>query len=174
MIIKRFALLTAILLAACLPAGCDGGTRGTTLSLGNIEYHKAFQEATKVMSQYFSVASADSETGTIETRPKAIEAKPDGIFRSLEARQIAKLHLRREGQEVLANLSVEVQRQGSAAYGQLQMPASGYDSVPHRTPAEIDAATTPEQNESWQTETYDHTLEYTVLDQLYKQLHGGQ
>ncbi|MHC4982729.1 MAG: hypothetical protein ACYTF6_06130 [Planctomycetota bacterium] len=169
---KRYIHLAAAFLAAAAAAGCEVGTRGTNLSLGNVNYDEAFGQAREVMSQYFSVASADDNTGVIESRPKPIEAGPEGIFRHSEARQIAKLTLRREGEAVLANLAVEVQRQGSAVHHQLQMAASGYDSVPNRTPSEIDAATTAEQNEAWETETYDSALELKVLRQIYEALHG--
>jgi len=170
---RRYLSVVAALLASAVLVGCEAGTQGTTLSLGAVDYDEAFTAARSVMSQHFSVASADREAGLIESSPQRIDAQREGIFRTLAARQMAKMSLRRQGREVLANLTVEVQRQGSAVHEQLQMSSSGYDSVPHRTPAEIDAATTAEQNEAWQTEKYDHTLEYTVLRQLHDTLHAS-
>ena len=169
---SRYAFLVAASIVAGVLAGCEAGA-GSTLSLGQVEYDKAFQAARNVMSQHFSVAAADSDTGLIESRPKPIDAEPEGIFRRLAARQVAKMTVRRDGQEVLANLSVEVQRQGSVVHQQLGMASSGYDSVPNKTPAEIDAAATLEQSEAWQTEKHDRVLEAAILRQLYNDLHGG-
>ncbi len=171
---NRYGYITSVLFAAGLLAGCNGAGRGTTMSLGRVNYDKAFKAAKSVMGQYFSVASADADAGLIESRPKPIDAKPAGIFRNPAARRIATLKLFREGGEVFARLAVEIQRQEAAACYQLQMAASGYNTVPDKTPAEIDAATTAEQNEAWQTQKFDHTLEYTILRDLRKKLHKGK
>jgi hypothetical protein len=170
---KYIGTVAALFVASAL-GGCEVPARSTTMSLGAVKYDEAFQAARNVMSQYFSVTSADSGTGVIESRPKPIDAPPEGIFRTLAARQVARMSLRRSGQEVLADMTVEVQRQGSPVHSQLQTAGTGYDSVPNKTPAETDAATTAEQNEAWQTEKYDRTLEQTMLRQLYGALHGGK
>jgi len=169
---RRTVLVGMALAAATLLAGCEQRTRGTTISLGNVNYDKAFAAGRATLGQYFSIAEADPGAGLLRSSPKAVDAKPSGLLRTPPARQRATLSLRRQQGEVLADLAVEVQRQRSDVYLQRQTAESGYDTVPNKTPAEIDAAVTAEQNETWETTSRDRGLERTILDDLYKALHG--
>ena len=74
----------------------------------------------------------------------------------------------------MALVSVAVQRQRSQIRRQMQQVGSNYDSVPNKTPAEDQAATTIEQNQSWEVKDYDHELENKILNDLYRQLHPVQ
>jgi hypothetical protein len=53
------------------------------------------------------------------------------------------------------------------------MPPTGenYDTVPHETPAQREAATTAEQNESWETRSHDADVERKILQDLWRSLH---
>jgi len=166
----RQGWLAAVCLAACLATGC-GEPAGRSRLLGTVSYESAFAAATDVMSQYFSIENADPATGEITSRPKAVRAGNERLLGGSPARQVARMRLRREGGEVTASLAVAVQRQGEAVHLQRGPAGETYSSVPNQTPAEVEAATTPLQNESWRTERYDRVMEQQILGQLYRTLH---
>jgi len=169
--IRRLAI-SAIVLAGCvLPAGCNLPSPGTTRVLGDVDYASAFAAATKTMGRHFSILSADPNTGEITCRPKKVQVKGERLLGGSPARQIATLHLRRDNGMVRAQVSVELQREGSAIRSTAGSYQENYDEVPNQTPAEDTAATTAKQNETWQTDRYDHAMERKVLDEIYKALH---
>jgi hypothetical protein len=157
-------------LSAVVLAGCQATEPGTTLSLGKVGYDKAFVAAEKVMSQYFSVAAADDAAGTVACRPKPAPAKAEGLLRAPPARHVATMRLRRSGEEVVAHVTVAVERQEAAAHRQLRMIGADREPVPLRTPAELDAATTAEQNDEWAARGHDAALERAILRDLYEAL----
>jgi len=164
--------LATILLAACAgAAGCGPRTPGETRILGPVPYEAAFASGQEVMSQYFSVAEADAERGRIVSRPKHIEADNDRILGGSPARQIATLRLRRDGGDVVAQATVQTQRQGQSVHRQRAVQDENYDGAPNKSPSYYEAATTPEQNETWVTRSYDHALERKMLDDLFRRLH---
>ncbi len=163
-----WTIVVTLLLSAVL-TGCTE-QHGSSKSLGDIGYASAFASGREVMSQYFSVESADPSTGEIKSRPKEIELKGERLLGGSHARQVAVLRLNRKNGKVVAHAMVSVQRQGSDVFRQMKVANENYDSVPNQTPAEIEAATTPEQNETWQTEYFDHSLENKILEDLYKAL----
>ena len=156
---------------ALLAAGCSQQAPGRTRVLGAVGYESAFAAAREVMSQYYSIESADADAGVIKSRPSTVNAKNERLLGGSPARQIAEMHLWREEKLIFARAQVKVQRQGSAVYHQMRPAGENYDSVPNETPAELDAATTPEQNEAWQTAGYAHDIEQKMLTDLYKALH---
>ena len=85
-------------------------------------------------------------------------------------RQIARLKLSQGSEGLVANVSVVVQRQGSVVYRQMQTEQDNYDSVPNTSPAEMDAATTATQNETWETYQVDRSLETQILNDLQNAL----
>jgi hypothetical protein len=159
-----------VALSVLLLAGCQAAEPGTMLPLGKVGYDKAFTEAEKVMSQYFSVASADDAAGTIACRPKPAPPRTEGLLRAPPARHVATMRLRQSGQEVVAHVTVTVERQESAAHRQLRMIGADREPVPHRTPAELDAATTAQQNDRWVARGHDTALERAILRDLYEAL----
>ena len=110
--------------------------------------------------------------GIIKSRPEPVQAPAKGFLGGRPCRKLATLQLYMAGKQVVANVSVAVQRQGLSVRRQMQVADGNYDSVPNETPAQIEAATTPEQNEGWWTESYDKALEHRILQDLYKALHG--
>jgi hypothetical protein len=137
-------------------AGCANVEVGTERSLGAVGYTEAFDAARTVMGQYFTVASADVDNGRIEAAPNPLPGRP----------------LRRGDGTVTAYASVTIQRQSTAAARQLAWPAGVYDGPPNQTPAQMEAATTAEQNETWMTERRDRTLEQQILTDLANALRG--
>jgi hypothetical protein len=132
------------------------------------------------MAQYFSVdpARTSASTGMIRSRPKdVIDAGNERLLGGSPARQIGILRIVQEGPSVMAQIQVMQQRQGSNARVQM-----GYSEERHNynmnpgtnTPASIDAATTPEQNETWTNEKRRTDIEQQILDDLYKRLHGAK
>ena len=102
---------------------------------------------------------------------KPADAGAERILGASPARQLATLRLRKEDGQVVAQATVALQRQGSDIHRQINPAAGSYDSVANRTPAELEAATTPQQNEAWVTERYAHDLERKMLADLYRLLH---
>jgi hypothetical protein len=66
---------------------------------------------------------------------------------------------------------VAVERLGSTEHRHVGMTRENYDSVPNQTPAEADAASSPEQKEVWTIDRYDHELEQKILQDLNKRMH---
>ena len=160
-------LLPVAIAAAALAAavgGCAEEMQGTTRPLGDVDYALAFETSQEVLSDYFSIASADARTGVIRTRPRMIDNPQDRLLLSgAPARQIATLTLRPQGNEVHATLSVLIQQRGTETFGAVARTRENYSGVPDQTPAELEGATTPEQNETWTTTRQDKSLEVEIL-----------
>ena len=168
--IRKIAILLATS-AAVLLTGCNLPAPGTTRSLGEVEYASAFATARETMAQYFSIESADPQTGEIISRPKLIEAAPERLLGGSPARHLAKLRIRRKNGTIVAQASVALQREGSAIHHISARPDENYDGVPTETPADETAAITSDQNVVWRTDKYDHALEHKILNQIYESLH---
>ena len=158
-------------LATLAAAGCAQRTPGTTRSLGLVDHDTAFAAGRHVMSQYFRIAQVDRQAGVISSQPQPADAGAERILGASPARQLATLRLRRQDGRLVAQATVALQRQGSDIHRQISPAAGSYDSVANRTPAELEAATTPQQNETWVTERYAHDLERKILADLYRLLH---
>lgn len=167
---RNYVLVIPVAALICL-CGCSVAVPGTTRTLGQVEYASAFATAHEVVKQYFPVASADPATGIIQSRPKPVHAQGERLLGSSPARKVATVRISRKNGRVVAHASVALQREGSAVYRTRTDPGENYDEVPNRTPADEIAASTPEQNEVWQTEKYDHATERKMLDDLYNALH---
>jgi hypothetical protein len=161
----------ALLAAASMAGGCNVASPGSSRSLGEVEYPQAFAAARDVMSQYYSIASSDPATGIIKSRPKSVAAQPDRIIGRSPARQVATMRIWPRGKEILADVTVAVQRRGDTVLRHMPTPAENYDSLPNRPPSAREAATTTEQNESWRIEKYNHTTEQKILKDLFLSLH---
>ena len=167
---RRFAV--AVLLAAAgFAGGCSIPTPGSNRSLGDVQYPQAFAAATDVMSQYFSIASSDAATGIIKSRPKEVTPGPDRLLGRSPARQVATMRVWPRGGEILADVTVAVERRGDTVLRSMPQPGENYEGVPNQSPSQREAATTVEQNESWRIEKYDHVLENKILGDLYLSLH---
>jgi len=172
---SRIAIATvaaALILSGGL-AGCGSSMPGTPRSVGNVAYESAFAAAGDVLRQYgFSIETADADARVIKTRPKAVEAKPDRLLGGRSpAREVATVRIRPQGDQVSVIVSVELQRQESAVLRQVASPEENYDTVPNKTPAQTDAAITPEQGETWRSAGYDHELEAKILEDINQALH---
>jgi hypothetical protein len=156
--------------------GCVESTPGRTRSLGQADYGLAFATAREVLAEEhgFSIESTERDVGTIQTRPKPVAAEPDRLLGSSPARQVATVRLRRDGNDVVAHVSVAVQRQRAEVRRQVRDVGENYDSVPNKSPAEQDAALTPQQKMSWETVDYDHALEVRILEDLYQALRPAE
>ena len=158
------------LAVVALLAGCNQAPPGRSRSLGPVQYEAAFASAREIMAQYFDIES-DAVEGVVRSRPAPVEAPAERLIGHSPARQMATLRLRRKNGTVVAHLSVAIQREDSAEMRQMADQGTGYDTVPNKTPAYAEAATTTEQNQTWRTERYDHDLAAKVLDDLYAALH---
>ena len=169
---KQIILLTAVALLAvgCTTQDSDplgnlfGTNVGSRRELPGATFDKAFNSGRTVLSHYFDIAYADSTTGVIRGEPKITGAG---------TRQVAKLELQHTTEGLVAIASVANQRQGSPVQRQMTMTGENYDSVPNNTPAEIDAATTADQNETWETLRPDRALEGQILNDLQRAVSPG-
>lgn len=161
--------LTFIALIGALAAGGCQFDRYRSQPLGEVGYARAFAAGKTVMSQYFSIASADPETGKIVSRPESVKARRDRLLGSSPARQVATLRIRQKGDDIFADLRVEIQRQDATATRHMQ-PVTVDTELPSRTPAQETAPLTAEQNQAWQTTGRDESLERTILADLLNSL----
>ena len=85
--------IVGLAVIAALTAGCSVATPGTDRNLGRVQYADAFATGREVMSQYYSIASADATSGVIRARPKSVDAPSERILSNSPARQVAKLSI---------------------------------------------------------------------------------
>jgi len=164
------SLAVGSLLIAALAGGCAQPMPGTSRPLGDVTYDDAFTTGRQVMAQYFPLAQIDEWRGMIISQPTPLAQQR--LVGGAQQRQVARLRLRRQASTVVAEASVEIQRQASQAHGAMRRPQLAYDAASLYTPAEAEAATTPQQNEMWVAVHYNHALEARLLEQLYARLHG--
>jgi hypothetical protein len=170
MTMRRYAVAAA-LAAAAMTGGCNVASPGSTRLLGEVEYPQALASANDTMSQYFSIESSDPATGIIKARPKAVEAPPDRLLGRSPARQVATMRIWQRGKEILADMTVALERQADPVLRSMPQPDENYEGVPNLPPSQREAATTTVQNESWRIEKYDHATEEKILKDLYLSLH---
>lgn len=171
-----------ILAAAGMFAGCSPEMASTSRVLGDVSYGQAFAAGKQVMSNFFPVASANLHSGVITSRPKPITLRSERLVTGLvlvgmagsPARRIATLKLRRSRGSVIAFASVEIQRQDSAVHRQRGADLENYDSVPNMTPADLEAASSPGQNEMWRTCRHDRAMEERILSAVYAALNPAR
>ena len=168
---------TLLLIAAVgMFAGCSQDMASSSRVLGDVPYGQAFAAGKQVMSNFFPVASADLHSGVITSRPKSVNLRSERLVTGLvgmagsPARRIATLKLRQSRGTVIAFASVEIQRQDSAVHRQRGADLENYDSVPNVTPADLEAASSPGQNELWRTCRRDRTMEEKILSAVYATL----
>ena len=170
----RIGLAAAVAMVALAAAGCQQASPGTTRMLGEVDYATAFAAARDVLAQNdFAIDSANPDTGVIRARPRLVEAGGQRLFSDPQTRQVATMRLRREDDEIAAELAIAQQQQDAEAFRQMVGPAESYDTVPNRTPAEVEGPATPDQTQIWRTESYRHDIESRILNELYLALHPG-
>lgn len=164
-------VLTGVVISASL-AGCKSDiSSGTRMSLGDVSYDEARAAAQEVMRKHFQLAPGNPDDAEIVALPKPVDARAQRILGGKSpARQMATLRIQSQSGQVIANAKVLLQRQGSASFE--QFGASGnYSTIPNETPSQKTAATTPEQNEAWETRGRDRVLERTIVQELYDAMH---
>lgn len=172
---NRFNLLTAIALigASALLPGCSIPNPGIVRQLGDVNYDTTLDTAKQVFSQYYSIESVDPDKGVITSTPKEQEGPSGRIFASkTRVREIATMRLTRTSAGVAAQVSVEVQKVGTDAIRQATLTGENYNQLPDKSPAQGEAATTYEQNETWFFDHYNKGAESQMLADLYRALHS--
>ena len=167
-------ILAGVVVSTAL-AGCKTqAPSGTRLSLGDVSYDEALAVAREVMRKHFQVAPGQSGDTEIVALPKPVDARAQRMLGGKSpVRQLATLRLQESQGNVVASATVLLQRQGSASFE--QFGASGnYSTVNNDTPSQSTAATTPEQNEAWETRGRDAVLERTILRELYDAIRPGK
>ena len=149
-------------------AGCASKTPGTSRSLGDVDYDEAFAASRQVMAQYFPLAQIDEQKGLIISQPTPLAQQR--LVGGSQVRQVAQVRLHREPSTVVIQASVQVQRQSAAMFR--QMRSAGADSASLMTPAELEAATTADQNEVWTVLRQDQPLEARLLEQIFSRAHN--
>ena len=164
-------VLTGVVISTAL-AGCKAQvSSGTRLSLGDVSYDEAFAVAREVMGKHFEVVPGRPGDTEILALPKPVDTRAQRILGGKSpTRQLAMLQLQSQKGHVVARVSVRLQRQGSASYQHFGSNAN-YSTVPNDTPSQNTAATTPEQNEAWETRGRDTALERTIVHELYDAMH---
>jgi hypothetical protein len=152
------------------PSGLLGpGTPARSRALGAVDKQLAFTTAKDVMGMYFDIESADPDKGTIQARPKMVEERRERLVGRSPTRQVASMLIVSGDGQVSARISIATQQQGSSMFR--TMRGETYSGVPDQTPAEMEAATTVQQNETWRTIGYAYETERKMLDDIYRRLH---
>lgn len=166
-------LTLAVLAAALMLAGCQdgssflgGGDDYRTQTYDSADRALVFETARNVLGMYFSIASADPDTGKIVSRPLQVEASRDRLLGSTPTRKLATMRIYRTSDgRTSVDLQILVQKQDAAAFAAMQ-PITESNEIPNQTPAQTGAAETPEQRQSWQDVGRDYTMEQTILRDL--------
>lgn len=165
---NRLALTGLFVVTACF-AGCTEPPRGTIKTMGDIDPGLALPTARDVLATYYDIDSMDAQTLVIKCRPKDSEGH-ERLLGGSPMRETAKLHLFRAEGQLAAEVSVAKQRQAGPVSRAI-LANDNYSSIPNQTPAEVEGATTTEQNQSWQPAGRDYQAEQKILDDLYIALH---
>jgi hypothetical protein len=165
---RKLAPLPLALLVAAL-AGCEQPQPARMRLLGNVDPQLAFATAKDVMSQYFDIQSADPDTFKITSRPKNVQDYKERLLGASPTRQTAWIQIVRTEGQTAAQVAVSIQQLGSPVYR--SMGNESYSGVPNQTPADIEGATTVEQNQTWKTIGTSFQVERNMLDDLYRRLH---
>lgn len=158
--------LILVALTAAVLIGCQPASPGTTRNLGAVSYEMAFATAREVTARQYPIDTANPDTGVIECKPVRVQAPPERLLSRSPARHVTTVRVRREDGTVVASAAVAVQRQQSFVRRTLRPAEAEYGGPPHQTPGQLEAATTPEQNQTWETASYDHPAERELLQQI--------
>lgn len=165
----RHGLWAIGVVAILCVAGCGkplGFESSTEMTIQEVSYADTFATAKEVMRKHFEIDSADPDTGVIIAKPQHVDAPAERLLGGKSsARHLAKMQIQQKNGQVITRVKVELQRQGATSYQHVLRP-DDYSTVPNQTPAQETAATTAEQNESWETESRDYALERKILDEL--------
>ncbi len=174
MIASRPIRVVLSVVAVVTMAGCASMTPGRSRDLGQVNYQDAYGTAREIFRDHFPIATEDPVTGVIVSQPVAAEATPERLLGGgSDARKVATLRIRRENGRVVAQLAVAIERRGGEIYHRSVIDRENYDSVPDETPAQRDAAVTPEQSDVWEVRGYDHTAERQILAEIHRALTSG-
>ena len=167
-------ILAGVAVSAAL-AGCHADMpSGTRLSLGEVSYDEALAVGREVMRKHFELAPGNPGDSEIVALPRPVDARAQRILGGKSpTRQLATLRIQSQQGNVVAVAKVLLQRQGSAGFQQFD-ESGNYSTVPNATPSDSTAATTPEQNEAWETRGRDAVMERTIVRQLYDAIHPGK
>ncbi|MFA6133814.1 MAG: hypothetical protein WC869_07360 [Phycisphaerae bacterium] len=167
----RYAFLMLAVAGAVFAGGCSADlSQYPGRSLGMVHYGDAVDVARQVMGQYYSVAEVDADAGVIKSMPKRTEMALAGG----PAREIATVYLRKRGDEVVVNCSVIVQTSAGPDGSRLNPTRTSYSGVPNQTPSEMEAATTPKQNDAWVEQRQNTSMANKILNDIYAALHKSQ
>jgi len=176
---NRYVAYITVVASVAMTAGCSQSLEpatGTTLPLGTVGYGQALKVSQEVLAEHFTIASVDERSGKITARPKPITAQAERLVTRLAgapgspARQVAMIKLYRNGQQVEARASVQIQRQYSEIHRSRSSVEENYDGVPNKTPVDVDSAATPDQRDTWQVVKQDAALEWKILQAIEKRL----
>ncbi len=168
---KKGFLLSSLALLVLTQTGCSSDA-GTNLVLGPVGFSRAFDVSRETLIDYsFSISEENPPTGLLVSRP--LIEREHMTLTPYMVKKVATLHLTQDGQNVVANLAISRQRLATAPQRDFAYPTDTYSGVPHQTPAQETAATTEEQNRSWQTIGPDHALESKILTDISHRLKTG-
>jgi len=157
-----------LLVGAAMAGGCQSH-RYASEPLGDVGHAQAFRAGKAVLSQHFSIASADEAAGKLVSRPAPVDAGRDRLVGSSPARQVATMRIREEGQQIYADIRIDIQRQDLGAMRHMQ-PVTVDNQLPNQTPAQRSAAVTPDQDQAWQNTGRNERLERLILDEVMAKL----
>lgn len=155
------------------PGDPDAGSRQRFRA---VAYEAAFDAAQEAVAEQFRVAQSDRERGIIRAEPVELGVETagdrllgDAVRASRRARRTATVLVLAQGADVEVTCRVLLQTDQSGAVSSIRRDARPTDN-PHDTPADRDAAVTPEQQRAWVDQKRDRDTERVILAAIRERL----
>ena len=169
------SVLLLVLPAWWLLSGCGpepGLTQHQSRVIRASDPDQVLLTAAKVLRREFGRVHVDVEGRTIETEPVEFSTtRESGTARDLyrgrsRMRRVARLSVGRRGEDSVARLRIDIERQDTTRTLSMQPPTGRMSDSPAYTPIERDAATTERQNTVWTRVRRDRRMERALLQEL--------
>ncbi len=161
-------------LTACGPQAEIGVQQSRIIATSDTD--RAMAAAANILRREFGRVHVQPEARTIDTEPMEYRTtSQSGTARDLyrgssSMRRVAHFSLGRRGEQVVARLRIDVERQDTAKVRSAPPLTGGrYEESTAETPIQRDAATTDRQNTVWTFVRRDSRLERELLQELEDQ-----
>ena len=172
---RTTGLLTLCVVCMTAWAGCTQGVESRAFHarpIASADADQVFRAAQVVLRREFGPLDVDPQLRRIVSRPTEYRTTSDsGTARDYYGgpsvmRKIAHLSVAPRGQETVARIRIDIERQDTERREVFQPESSRLSDSPGRTPIERDAATTTQQNTVWTFVRRDYQLERALIAEL--------
>ena len=174
---KTLATSVLAVVVAALAAGCGSTSRGwEQASLATHDREKAFEAARKVLSRHFELAESNWTRGEIRTRAKVLDRQRTGTLADVRGaggrwRGTASCEIAREGMDLIARVTVRLEREASAAAA--VMADTGREDQGQDKPPSVPRMAEPGpgvEREVWIETGYDRAMARDLLAEIAQEV----